>query len=100
MKGGDADAPYCGKTCEAKPRGSTAPLLREFFDDYVVGPDFAFFVEEDGGELVGAFGEFGGEGDAGVLVGDWLCFDVLTVETEGGLGDGEGLADVGAEVRR
>ena len=97
MKGGDADAPYCGKTCEAKPRGSTAPLLREFFDDYVVGPDFAFFVEEDGGELVGAFGEFGGEGDAGVLVGDWLRFDVLTVETESGLGDGEGLADVGAE---
>ena len=36
-------------------------------DDGVIGSDFSFIVEEDGGELMGAFGEAGGEGNVGLF---------------------------------
>ena len=54
-------------------------------------------MEEDGGELVGSFFELGGEGDAGVCFGDGLGFEVGAIEAEGGLGDGDGEAFIGAE---
>lgn len=67
------------------------------FDDAVVGSDFSFFVQEDGGELMGAFFEVGGEGDVGVFCADGFCFELFAVDTKGGCRDGKGLADIFAE---
>ena len=66
-------------------------------DDGVIGSDFSFIVEEEGGELMGAFGEAGGEGDVGLFFSDGFCFEIFSVEAEGSCGDGEGESFVGAE---
>ena len=65
-------------------------MLPSFFgDDGIEAAHFAILGVEDWRELVGAGGEFGGEGDLGCAFVHALAFDFLSVDAEGGFGGGD-----------